>query len=166
MVKKDTQIAYYKSPIGWIKIGSDGREIVAVDFASKNRVSAGKGPVLQKALRQIDEYFKGKRKRFDLKLRFKGTPFQEKVWSELQKINLGSTASYQNIATRTGKSKAVRAAGTAIGRNPLAIIVPCHRVIASNGLLAGYAGGVWRKKWLLDHEKRMAAPARHTGPSR
>lgn len=147
--------AYYKSPIGWLELKSDGKALVGVDFVSKPKKSVSKDPVLKKTLFQFDRYFKGKLSKFALNLRFAGTPFQKKVWSELRKIDHGDTFSYQKVASRTGRVKAFRAAGTAVGKNPFSIIVPCHRVIASDGGIGGYAGGLWRKKWLLRHEEKF-----------
>jgi methylated-DNA-[protein]-cysteine S-methyltransferase len=100
----------------------------------------------------MDEYFNGNRKTFDLPLDLQGTDFQKKVWLELQKIPFGKTISYKELSLRLGDIKAIRAVAAANGANPVSIIVPCHRVIGSNGSLTGYAGGLWRKQWLLDHE--------------
>ena len=145
--------AYYRSPIGWIEIRSNGKEIIALSFVAKPRQSVPKNPLFRKALREIGEYFNGRRERFTFKSSAQGTRFQKKVWAQLQKIGFGETVSYQEIALRIGQPKAVRAAASAIGRNPAAIVVPCHRVIASSGAVGGYAGGVRRKRWLLEHEK-------------
>ena len=98
------------------------------------------------------KYFEGKRNQFDLNLNPAGTDFQKKVWNELLQIPYGKTCSYLDIAKRLGDPKSIRAAATANGKNPLWIVIPCHRVIGSDGSLTGYAGGLWRKKWLLDHE--------------
>lgn len=109
--------------------------------------------ILAQAVRELSEYFKGERKDFNLPLDIKGTPFQKNVWSELQKIPYGKTVSYKDIAKKVSSEKAVRAVGTANGRNPLSIVVPCHRVIASNGTLSGYAGGMNIKAKLLQLEQ-------------
>jgi methylated-DNA-[protein]-cysteine S-methyltransferase len=101
---------------------------------------------------QLDEYFEGKRKKFDLLLEPMGTDFQKKVWKHLVKVPFGKTASYLDVAMALGEMKATRAVGSANGRNPIVIIIPCHRVIGSNGSLTGYGGGMWRKEWLLKHE--------------
>ena len=103
-------------------------------------------------LKQLDEYFSGKRKDFSLDLFTEGTSFQQSVWQQLQKIPYGKTASYAEIATSIGRNAATRAVGTANGKNPICIVIPCHRVIASNGNIAGYSGGIANKKWLLAHE--------------
>ena len=113
------------------------------------------------AATQLEEYLKGKRKKFELKLDVEGTPFQRLVWKELAKIPFGKTLSYKDIAKRIDNPKAVRAVGTANGRNPICIIVPCHRVIGTNGKMTGYSGGIWRKKWLLAHE-RINSPVKGT----
>jgi len=110
---------------------------------------------LKDCIRQLDEYFKGKRMTFDLPLIISGTDFQKKVWNELKKIPFGKTASYKDIALKAGNVKAVRAAGNANNKNKIAVIIPCHRVIGSDGKLSGYAGGVKRKKWLLEHERNF-----------
>jgi|TARA_R100000479_G_scaffold68390_2_gene32624 methylated-DNA-[protein]-cysteine S-methyltransferase len=107
---------------------------------------------LQKALQQLSEYFKGDRQIFNIPLNPQGTEFQHKVWKELQKVSFGKTASYQQIANALGDPKVIRAAASANGKNPISIIIPCHRVIGSDGSLTGYAGGLHRKKWLLQHE--------------
>jgi methylated-DNA-[protein]-cysteine S-methyltransferase len=104
-------------------------------------------------IRQLDEYFAGERTRFDLRLAPRGTPFQERVWRALVAIPFGRTASYGDIARAIGSPTASRAVGAANGKNPIAIIVPCHRIIGSSGSLVGYAGGLPRKKWLLAHER-------------
>ena len=103
-------------------------------------------------IKQLDEYFSGKRKMFDIDVILKGTEFQRKVWNALKDIPYGVTVSYALIAEKTGDRKAARAVGNANNKNPVSIIIPCHRVIGSNGSLTGYGGGLWRKKWLLEHE--------------
>ena len=107
---------------------------------------------LKEANLQLSEYFEGKRKEFSFKLNPKGTDFQQKVWQELLKIPFGKTTSYLELSKQLGDVKAIRAVAAANGKNPLWIVVPCHRVIGSDGSLTGYAGGLWRKKWLLEHE--------------
>ena len=107
---------------------------------------------LQDCVQQLDEYFKGTRTEFNLKLNPKGTEFQQKVWNELQHIPFGTTNTYREQAITLGNLKAIRAVASANGKNPIWIVVPCHRIIGTNGSLTGYAGGIWRKKWLLNHE--------------
>ncbi|WP_423820350.1 methylated-DNA--[protein]-cysteine S-methyltransferase [Salinimicrobium sp. TIG7-5_MAKvit] len=110
-------------------------------------------PFLQEAKEQLQQYFSGELKKFNLKLNPEGTVFQQKVWQALQNIPYGKTASYMELAKELGDPLAIRAVAAANGKNPLWILVPCHRVIGSDGSLTGYAGGLWRKKWLLDHEQ-------------
>jgi len=107
---------------------------------------------LQKAIKQLTQYFKGDREAFDVPLNPQGTEFQQKVWRQLQEISFGKTTSYQKMANALGDPKVIRAAASANGKNPISIIIPCHRVIGSDGSLTGYAGGLHRKKWLLQHE--------------
>jgi len=113
----------------------------------------GTNSILQQTVKELEEYFSGKRKLFEIPLSAQGTAFQKKVWSQLSKIPYGKTCSYRDIATRIQNEKAVRAVGTANGRNPISIIVPCHRVIAADGTLGGYAGGLKIKTILLELEK-------------
>jgi len=111
---------------------------------------------VQQCMKQLDEYFEGKRKIFDFPFHQAGTDFQQSVWNELVKIPYGQSISYLELSKRLGNPKAIRAVGTANGKNQLAIVVPCHRVIGSNGSLVGYGGELWRKKWLLAHEAKWA----------
>ena len=107
---------------------------------------------LKGAVLQLKDYFEGKRNHFDFPLNPEGTPFQQKVWSALLEIPFGKTVSYLELSKKLGDVKAIRAVASANGKNPLWIVVPCHRVIGTDGSLTGYAGGLWRKKWLLEHE--------------
>lgn len=115
----------------------------------------GTHPVLSEAAEQIEQYFSGERTEFTLPLRLDGTPFQEQVWKLLEAIPYGQTSSYGQLAEQLGKPTASRAVGRTNGDNRLAIVVPCHRVVRSDGHLCGYAGGLWRKKWLLEHERKL-----------
>lgn len=108
--------------------------------------------LLEEAVQQLKEYFSKSRTQFSLKLNPQGTEFQKKVWNTLQTVDFGKTRTYQQIANTLGDPKVIRAAASANGRNPIAIIIPCHRIIGSDGSLTGYAGGLHRKKWLLEHE--------------
>lgn len=151
---------YYESPIGRIKISGSREGIKSLDFEDADCSKDCKPDKLQnipeclkEAEKQLDEYFRGERKKFLLKLQIEGTEFQKKVWNELQNIPYGATKSYKDIACAINNPKAVRAVGGANNKNRIAIIIPCHRVIGSNGSLTGYAGGLWRKEWLLNHEK-------------
>ena len=111
---------------------------------------------LMETVEQLNEYFAGKRKKFDINIEQEGTEFQNKVWNELIKIPFGKTVAYNNIAKVLGNTKSIRAVGAANGKNQISIIVPCHRVIGSDGSLTGYAGGLWRKEWLLKHEGKYS----------
>lgn len=113
-------------------------------------------PLIIQCIEQLIQYFNGQRRQFELPIHQPGTPFQQEVWSELMQIPFGKTISYLELARRTGDTKATRAVASANGRNNVVIIVPCHRVIGSNRELIGYGGGLWRKKWLLEHEAKVA----------
>ncbi len=146
---------YYSSPIGIVEITGTEDGVTSIVF-NEGEVTVDKIPeALKDAYNQLDEYFMGKRKAFDIKLTMIGTEFQRRVWMELMNIPCGETFTYRDIAYKLGNSKSVRAVGNANGKNPISIVVPCHRVIGSNGKLTGYAGGLERKAWLLKHEKGM-----------
>jgi methylated-DNA-[protein]-cysteine S-methyltransferase len=146
--------AYYKSPLGPIEIVGVQDSIISLDFVDQAPAGDADLPFcLKTCLRQLDEYFNGERKAFLLNLAPQGTPFQKQVWRQLEKIPYGDVVSYAEIAKIIGKPKACRAVGNANGRNPIAVIIPCHRVIGSDGGLTGYGGGLWRKEWLLKHER-------------
>ena len=145
--------AFYESPIGNIEIAADNKGIISLDFV-KSSSDPMDCHLLQECVKQLDEYFNGQRKVFDLPLNITGSDFQKKVWTELLKIPYGQTRSYGEIARAIGNEKASRAVGMANNRNNIGIIIPCHRVIGSNGSLTGYASGIWRKEWLLNHEKK------------
>jgi methylated-DNA-[protein]-cysteine S-methyltransferase len=148
------ETVYVNSPLGITKIvgDEDGIAIVSVSDVGDNDVSQTIPKVLEEAVSQLQEYFDGKRTDFDLKLNPKGTDFQQKVWKSLLEIPYGKTISYMDQTKKLGDIKAIRAVASANGKNPLWIVVPCHRVIGTNGSLTGYAGGLSRKKWLLEHE--------------
>ena len=147
---------FYKSPIGEIEIKGTDKEICSVNFVQGRRrgSAASLSPALKECVKQLDAYFKGKRRIFELMLRMGGTDFQKAIWLSLLGVGYGETASYADIAKAIGRPKAVRAVGNSNRLNPLAIIVPCHRVIGSSGDLTGYGGGLWRKEWLLEHERK------------
>lgn len=146
--------AYYNSPIGLLEVISDESSILALEFVEEAGDKNGEMPlILKSALQQVDEYFKGKRKKFDLELKTNGTEFQQKVWKQLIEVPYGETSNYGKLAKAIGNEKASRAVGGANNKNKIAIIIPCHRIIGANGSLVGYAGGLWRKEWLLQHEK-------------
>ncbi len=146
-------IAYFTSPIGILEIKSTDEAIISCKFKEKKEEITLIPQILEKAINQLDMYFKGKRKNFDLKLSLIGTDFQKKIWQELQKIPFGQIVSYKEIAKRIGNKNAVRAVGNANGKNPISIIIPCHRVVGSEGKLVGYGGGLEKKRWLIDFEK-------------
>lgn len=152
---------FYNSPIGVLIIGATGDYITSLYMLDEEEVNERKSTVTNESVKiiddctkQLDEYFEGKRKNFDIKFKNIGTSFRERVWRELEKIPYGTTISYGELAILVGNPKAQRAVGGANHNNKISIIVPCHRVIGSNGSLTGYGGGLWRKKWLLEHEKR------------
>lgn len=151
---EDNQTTYYKSPIGTLEIKGDENGIQSIYFidVSTSFSTQKQTPILQKCTQQLDEYFKGNRTIFNLKLNPKGTDFQQRVWQELQKVAFGKTRSYLEQSKILGDVKAIRAVANANGKNPISIIIPCHRIIGSDGSLTGYAGGIHRKKWLLEHE--------------
>tara|TARA_R110002074_G_scaffold149035_7_gene301349 strand:+ start:20300 stop:20776 length:477 start_codon:yes stop_codon:yes gene_type:complete len=146
-------VAFIKTPLGIAKItgSSEGLSSIIV-LDSEEPLTDIIPESLEDAVYQLNEYFEGIRTEFQLDLNPEGTEFQKKVWLELQNIPYGRTASYMELSKLIGDPKAIRAVGSANGRNPLWIVVPCHRVIGSDGSLTGYAGGLHRKKWLLEHE--------------
>ena len=152
----------YPSPLGNLLIAEEGDAVVYCQWEDSvdERIIAiweedkeQQNALLTMACRQLTEYFAGKRKAFDLPIRLNGTPFQQIVWKGLQQIPYGETLSYADLARQIGRNKAARAVGNANHHNPLMIIIPCHRVVASNGKMGGYAGGIARKAWLLEKEK-------------
>ncbi|WP_102794403.1 methylated-DNA--[protein]-cysteine S-methyltransferase [Bowmanella denitrificans] len=147
------QYQYLHSPIGLVEIAATHSGLCAIKFVETQRFDTQPTRLLDKAVTQLDEYFQGKRRQFELPLAAPGTEFQQQVWRALQTVDFGQTASYAQIARRIGNPAAVRAVGAANGKNPISILVPCHRIIGSNGTLTGYAGGIERKAWLLQHEQ-------------
>lgn len=144
------------TPLGIAQIKGDENGIAQISVIDEGDVSVEIPIVLQEAVTQLSEYFQGNRIHFDFKLNPKGTEFQQKVWQALLKIPFGKTCSYMDLSKKLGDVKAIRAVASANGKNPLWIVVPCHRVIGTDGSLTGYAGGLWRKKWLLEHENPTA----------
>jgi methylated-DNA-[protein]-cysteine S-methyltransferase len=155
--------ALIPSPIGEILLTGDGATLSGLHTSEHARRPVDIGPrddhAFAEARTQLAEYFAGERTEFDLSLAPLGTPFQQRVWQELHRITHGQTTSYGQLAERIGAPTAVRAVGMANARNPISIIVPCHRVIARDGQLTGYAGGLAAKRWLLDHEGVKGAGA-------
>ncbi|MDC6361979.1 MULTISPECIES: methylated-DNA--[protein]-cysteine S-methyltransferase [Flavobacteriaceae] len=152
------EIAYLQTPIGFAEFQGDENGLASVSVFDDKKPIGIIPEVLEDAIYQFKEYFEGSRKEFDLKLNPSGTDFQKKVWDALLEIPFGKTISYLELSKRLGDVKAIRAVASANGKNPLWIVVPCHRVIGTNGDLTGYAGGLHRKKWLLEHE----SPAKQT----
>ena len=153
--------SYYDSELGKIKIEVEDKYIIGVNFVSDIDLpmdeihNENEKSIISKCKNQLEEYFNGERKNFELEIKFiKGTNFQKCVWSELCKINYGETLSYKQVAERIGKPNAYRAVGGANNKNPIAIIVPCHRVIGKNGAMVGYADGIDKKEFLLKLERK------------
>lgn len=146
------------TPIGYLRISGDEAGVQEVSFCEEDPGQGdGVAPAaLVDCRAQLEEYFAGRLRVFELTLRPRGTDFQQQVWDELVQIPFGRRVSYKDVALRRWNDRTIRAVGTANGQNPIAIIVPCHRVVGSNGDLTGYAGGLWRKKWLLAHEEGIA----------
>jgi len=146
-------ITYFTSPIGKVKITANDRAVTSILLVeAEDERATERTPLLQTCCTQLGEYFDKKRTTFDFPMQQTGTEFQQGVWRELNKIPYGSTTTYGEQAQRMGSKKAVRAVAAANGKNKLWIVVPCHRVIGKDGSLTGYAGGLWRKQWLLQHE--------------
>ena len=146
------ETAFIESPLGITKIVGDEYGISIISVLSQGEVSTKIPKNLKECVSQLQEYFDGNRNDFTFKMNPQGTDFQQKVWQELLNIPFGKTMSYLELSKKLGDVKAIRAVASANGRNPLWIVVPCHRVIGTDGSLTGYAGGLWRKKWLLEHE--------------
>ena len=148
------EAAYIDTPIGILELKGDDAGIASVLFMddASEKATSEIPKNLKDAALQLKEYFDGNRNSFNLILSPKGTDFQKRVWDELQQIQFGKTETYQKMANRLGDPKVIRAAASANGKNPISIIIPCHRVIGTDGSLTGYASGLHRKKWLLDHE--------------
>ncbi len=146
-------IVYLHTPIGNLEIKGSKKGLESVLFVNSKEKNSEIIPTsLQKSVKQLKEYFEGSRTEFNLKLNIQGTDFQKKVWNNLLEIPFSKTESYQTMANRLGDPKVIRAAASANGKNPISIIIPCHRVIGKDGSLTGYGGGLHRKKWLLEHE--------------
>lgn len=148
---KDLYTAFYTSPTGVLEITADNTALQSIQFVAQSGLE-NENELTQKAKSQLAEYFAGTRKDFDLPLASNSTDFQQSVYFKVSEIPYGKTTSYSNLATDLGDIKKVRAVGTANGKNPLLIVIPCHRVIGASGDLVGYAGGLQKKEWLLRHE--------------
>ncbi len=149
-----TYTACYQSEIEPFEVVGNQKGILMITFNKDPLMTDRSLPGCMTAcMRQLDEYFKGRRKKFSVPLVLIGTDFQKAVWRQLKKIPFGQTASYGDVARAIGRPRAFRAVGNANNKNPIPLIIPCHRVIGSDGKLVGFGGGIWRKRWLLDHEK-------------
>lgn len=150
----------YQSPIGIVEITGTEEGVYSVLFTERDILQYPLTENTPKSLidcyQQLDLYFKGELETFSFPYIVEGTEFQKNVWNTLPSISYGKTGSYKDIAAAIGNEKAVRAVGSTNGKNKLCIVLPCHRIIGSNGSLTGYAGGLWRKEWLLEHENKHA----------
>lgn len=151
------QVTHFLSPIGTLEIEEHEGFITRVSFLEDAPTAKDSNPVLDECVNQLNEYYNKKRTEFTFPLNPSGTDFQKSVWNEIQNIPFGKTISYMDLAKRLGDPKVIRAAGTANGKNPIAIIIPCHRIIGTDGSLTGYAGGLKRKQWLLEHESAQGS---------
>ena len=156
-MEEDKSYSNFQTPLGWIQLIGNETSVESVQFHDEapETHSLFIPKTLQNCQIQLEEYLEGNRKTFDIPLAPHGSTFQKQVWEQLKAVPYGKTASYLQIAQNLGDRNAVRAVGSANGRNPIAIIIPCHRVIGADGSLTGYAGGLWRKRWLLEHEQEM-----------
>ncbi len=145
-------LAYYVSPVGELVLESEDDKIITVNFLKDSKLEELHTNIIDQCIAELDEYFFAGRKFFTVELDLRGSEFQKKVWNELLTIPYGKTISYEELAIRIGNIKSIRAVGLANGQNPIAIIVPCHRVIGKGGALIGYGGGLENKEWLLYHE--------------
>ncbi|RME83059.1 MAG: methylated-DNA--[protein]-cysteine S-methyltransferase [Caldilineae bacterium] len=143
---------FYESPIGFLEVAGTADAIVSVRFCESPGKQTDVCELIQRAVAQLGAYFAGELREFDLPLAPQGTAFQKRVWDYLLSIPYGRTVSYRQVAEALGNPAAIRAVGAANGANPIPIIIPCHRVVGSDGSLVGYGGGLWRKEWLLRHE--------------
>lgn len=157
LIGMDEQIIYFSSPVGWIEIVASEEGVHSILFKKEREREEVSGSLALQAKQQLEEYFQKKRQQFDLPLAPKGTEFQQAVWEKLLEIPFGVTSSYGAVAHKLGDHKKTRAVGLANGRNPVVIVIPCHRVIGADGTLTGYGGGLDKKKWLLAHESRQGA---------
>ena len=146
------ETVFINTPLGTAKIKGDENGVSIISILQEGEISKEIPLELIEVVKELNEYFEGKRTEFSFQLNPKGTDFQKRVWKALLTIPHGKTISYLDLSKQLGDVKAIRAVASANGKNPLWIVIPCHRVIGIDGSLTGYAGGLWRKKWLLDHE--------------
>jgi len=156
-MSQELQSTFYHSPVGWLQIDATDHYIAAIRFLDEppQNLNSEISPLLIQCTEELIQYFQKQRRVFEVPFHQSGTEFQEKTWHALSGIPFGKTMSYLDLARQTGDEKATRAVGTANNKNNIAIVVPCHRVIGANGKLVGYGGGLWRKKWLLEHEWKI-----------
>ncbi len=154
--------SYLNTPIGLICLEAEKEGVTKIFFSDGEieLVTSESNPILDWAKSELGQYFEGKLKDFSFPIILHGTVFQQQVWKLLQEVPFGKTKSYLEMSKLYGNTKAIRALGTANGKNPIAIVLPCHRVIGSNGDLVGYSGGLWRKQWLLNHEAETSGQQR------
>lgn len=150
----ETHVAWYESPVGWIRIGAIGQGICSLVFCEGKEETEVPCGILTECVSQLSLYFSGSLRQFSLPLAPEGTAFQRRVWEELVRIPYGEVITYRDLALRAGGESFTRVVGQANARNPVSLLIPCHRVVGKNGSLTGYAGGLWRKKFLLDLEQR------------
>ena len=154
----NTYTKYIDTPIGWLKLIASQDALLEIQFVDdKGESDVEEINIISQTMIQLEEYFQGNRKEFALKLAPHGTDFQQKIWQLVKAVPFGETASYLHVAKQSGSEKNTRAVGLANGNNPIPIIIPCHRIIGTNGKLTGYAGGLERKRWLLHHELSNSA---------
>lgn len=145
----------FNCPLGWLVIRASEKAIVEISFSDQPPADKNETTLLSETLVQLDQYFQGRRREFDLPLDAAGTQFQQAVWRQLLLIAAGEVRTYGQVATALGSAGAARAVGGACHANPLALVIPCHRVVGANGSLTGFGGGLRRKRWLLDHERKL-----------
>lgn len=162
MLMTSTYCSILQSPIGIIYVFAEEDSVSKITFKESDTQGLSKNKVSKLAAAQLNDYFEGKLTVFSLPLKQPGTSFQQGVWTALQTIEYGNTCSYLEFSRQQNNVLAIRAIAAANGKNNLAIVIPCHRVIGSNGKLVGYAGELWRKKWLLDHERALSKKGQMT----
>jgi methylated-DNA-[protein]-cysteine S-methyltransferase len=159
-----TYTSYYTSPIGSIEVSATDQGLISsVLFVDSESKASSGNAIIEDCKKQLDEYFKGERREFSLPYQLLGTDFQKIIWNKLKSIEYGKTMSYSELAERLRSPKGARAIGNTNGKNCLLLILPCHRIVGQDGSLTGYAGGLWRKKWLLDHESQVAGTKMQLG---
>lgn len=151
-------VSHFVSPVGLLRLRSNALAITHLDFVNEVEEEDVDAPLLEAVRLQLDAYFNHSLQEFSIPVQPGGTHFQQNVWEELTRIPFGKTISYEHLAKKLGDPKVIRAAAAANGKNPIPIIIPCHRVVGKDGSLTGYSGGIWRKSWLLEHESKSRQP--------